>query len=267
MKSQLIVFFMVLSSIVSAQPNCEVHKENPQCYNACKTAMKAIRYAQGSHQSQVLFDEAIELCPSFAYAYMEKGVPYLKRGAFIQWKKLIDKAVDLEPLAYLGYRGWCRLQFLRDYKGAIRDIEKLKLLSGQDIGHCQNGKYHLEVARGLCYKELGQLEKARDIIKDHLSAAKYPDLYDYYHLGVIAYDLKDYKAALGYLRKQLDIYELAEVHYYLAKTYRILGQQDKHIGHISKSEQLYNDGRSMYDNYAEPIDKIYMSDILKEKGK
>jgi len=69
-------------------------------------------------------------------------------------KKMIDKAVELDPEKYLGYRGWCRLQFLRDYKGAIKDIEELKSLVSYDIGACQTGDYHLNIVLTLCYQKL-----------------------------------------------------------------------------------------------------------------
>ena len=121
----LFVLFL-LSWKLYAPPNCEIYKKNISCYKSCSQAMKAIRYSQGSYKSQQHFKKSIDMCPTFSYSYMEKAVPYLKRGLFIEWKKMIDTAVELSPKEYLGYRGWCRLQFLRDYEGAIKDIEELK---------------------------------------------------------------------------------------------------------------------------------------------
>ncbi len=250
-----------------SQPNCELLKDNTDCYNSCEKAWKAIRYKQGSFKSQELFNQSIDLCPSFAYSYMEKGVPYLKRGHFVEWKKLIDRAVQLSPIEYLGYRGWCRLQFLRDYIGAIEDIEELKRIMIYDVGYCQNGNYHLEVALGLCYKELGELERAKTIIHTHLKTYKSsPGLYDYYHIGVIEYELGNYEQAIELLEKQLDYYELAEVYFYLALANKQVNRMDEYFIALDKSEQLYLNSISMYDNYTEPIDKIYLSDIQKEKA-
>lgn len=253
-------------SFLIGQPNCEILKEDIHCYESCKKAWKAISYGQGSAESQELFDESIMLCPSFAYSYMEKGVPFLKRGEFIQWKQLIDKAVELSPSEYLGYRGWCRLQFLRDYKGAIKDIETLKKTVDYDIGFCQNGNYHLEVALALCYKELGQLEKAKTIINNYLISTNYSEgLYDYYHLAVIEYQLGNYQTAIDLLNTQLENNPLAEVYYYLALSFKELNKIDEYNKTLYKAEQLYLEEISLLDNYAEPIDKIYLSDILKKK--
>ncbi len=269
MRYFLIIFIsMLCGSILEAQPNCEVLKDDISCYKSCNKAWRAIRYKQGSFKSQRLFDESIDLCPSFAYSYMEKAVPYLKRGEFIQWKKLIDQAVELSPSKYLGYRGWCRIQFLRDYEGAIKDIERLKQEVSYDIGYCQNGNYHLEVALGLCYKELGDLEKAQSIISNHVHSSNYSSgLFDYYHLGVIEYELGNYQTAKNILETQLENNELAEVYYYLALTFEKLNRKDEYSMALNKSEQLYLNGNSMYDNYTEPIDKLYLSDILKEKSR
>lgn len=150
-----------------AQPNCNVYKDNEPCFKACELAIKAGQY-QGSQQSQTQFDEAIALCPTLDYAYFEKSVPYLKRGQFIEWKKLIDRAVDLNPTQHLGYRGWCRFQFLRDYEGAIADLEKLGSLIGPNLGYSVNGDYPLAIALALCYKQLGNKQKAIEIIEAQL---------------------------------------------------------------------------------------------------
>ena len=134
-------FSLLIFHNLYAPPNCNFYNSDKNCYESCQLALQAIRYYQGSWQSQEYFDKSIDLC-DFAYSYMEKGVPYLKRGDFIKWKALIDKAVELDPNEYLGYRGWCRLQFLRDYDGAISDIEQLLELNQYDIGYNQNGDYH-----------------------------------------------------------------------------------------------------------------------------
>jgi len=268
MKTSLIIALLFATYTYGyTQPNCEVLKADDACYTSCKTSMKAIRYTQGSHKSQVLFDESIKLCPTFAYAYMQKAVAQLKRGQFIEWKELIDKAVELSPQEYLGYRGWCRIQFLRDYKGAIADIEELKRISNGDIGFCQNGNYHLDIALGLCLKELGELDKAKEAFLDYLNSSYYSDgLFDYFHLGVIEFQLGNLTEAREYLIKQNSINEIAESHYYLALSYERENNQNDFSSHILKAEELYRSEISINDNYTEPIDKIYLIDILKLKN-
>lgn len=262
------LFILSLLSISGyGQPNCNVFKfeNNEHCYEACMIASEASIY-QGSKESQVQFDSAIALCPGFDYAYMEKSIPYLKRGDFITWKKLIDKAVELNPSAHLGYRGWCRYQFLRDYKGAIRDFEELESLIGHEIGYSQNGDYHLNIAKALCYKALGMKQRAINIIEDQLSTKDYlPMPYDYLHLGVLKLDVGDADGAIAILKKQIAYNDyLAETYYYLALASKRLCNKGDFEEYISKAKTFYIKRHKITDPYTHPMDKIFLADIEKE---
>jgi tetratricopeptide (TPR) repeat protein len=227
----------------------------------------ALRYSQGSYRSQLYFDKSIDLCPNFAYAYSEKAVPFLKRGLFIEWKKLIDQAVDLSPTEYLGYRAWCRVQFLRDYEGAIKDIEELDSLIDYDIGYCQTGDYHLNIVLALCYKELGHLDKARKLFLQHIQSDDYYEgLYDYYHLGVLEYQAGEYQKAIDYLDQQIVVNDyLGETYYFKAMAYKQLNQLTLYVQNLEKAETYYRSGKDRTDTYTETLDKIYLEDILEEK--
>ncbi len=268
MKKRISLFILSLFSLnLFAPPNCKLYENDEKCLESCKYAMKAIRYRQGSYQSQKYFNKSIESCPTFAYSYKEKAVPYLKRGLFTEWKKLIDKAVELEPKEYLGYRGWCKIQFLRDYKGAIKDIEKLKSLVNYDIGYCQTGDYHLNIALALCYKQIGNYDKAKQLFLDQLSIEKYSqDLYDYYHLGVLEYEARNYEEAIKYFNKQLKVNDnLAETYYFIALAYKKMNQLKLAKQHLEKAENYYRNNLVRTDTYTETIDKVYLTDILEEK--
>jgi tetratricopeptide (TPR) repeat protein len=256
----------LLSWNLYAPPNCEIYKNDVDCYESCQEAMQAIRYSQGSYQSQQHFEKSIELCPTFAYSYMEKAVPYLKRGLFVEWKILIDKAVELEPVEYLGYRGWCRLQFLRDYEGAIEDIEKLKSLVKYDIGYCQTGDYHLNIALALCYKELGDLTKGRALMLEQLNSENHSlGLYDYYHLALLEYEAGNYEEAIIYFDKQIEINDyLGETYFFKALANKHLNQNEQYDLNLRKAESYYRNGKNRTDTYTETVDKIYLIDILEE---
>ncbi|MEN0003410.1 MAG: hypothetical protein AAF798_04680 [Bacteroidota bacterium] len=269
MKKKILLLVLVFASWhLYAPPNCEIYKSNTTCYQSCQQAMKAIRYRQGSHQSQRRFEKSIALCPDFAYSYMEKAVPYLKRGLFIEWKAMIDKAVELSPKEYLGYRGWCRLQFLRDYQGAINDIQQLQSLVHYDIGYGQTGDYHLNFALALSYKGLGQLEQARQLMLQHLQSDNYTEgLYDYYHLGVVEYELGNFDQALHYLNRQVEVNDyMSDTYYYMALCNKQLNQREQYAAHLEKAEVYYRSGKTITDNYTEAFDKIYLTDILNEKN-
>jgi tetratricopeptide (TPR) repeat protein len=252
---------------MNAQPNCEAYKYNGDTlkYKACKKAEEIKGHYQFSRIFQQKLDEAIKIDSTFAYAYREKSVAYLKSGNFITWKTLIDKAVKFDPKDNLGYRGWCRYQFFRDYKGAIKDIEKLDSLVAYDLGTSVNGDYHLNIAKAICYKAIGQKQKAIKIIENQLiSKDYYVGIFDYFHLGVWYLEDNQFKKSLKTFKKQLIENDLAEVHYYMALTYKKLKDFSNYKKQLEIAKTMYIENKVLFDGYTHHFDKIYLKDIEDE---
>lgn len=264
----ILILTIVLSFECLGQPNCYVYKDDEPCYKGCLEALEALRFSQGSNQSQIHFDNSIGLCSKFDYAYFEKAVPYLKRGDFITWKKLIDKAVSLNPTQYLGYRGWCRFQFLRDYIGAIGDLEKLDSLTSFDIGYSINGDYHLKIALALCYEGVGQRARAIQIIEKQLMVTGYtPGLFDYLHLGVLKIKMGNLKEGIDALKKQISYNDyLAEAYFFLGLAYKKLHLVIESKESFEKAKTFYLKGYKRLDPYTTPMHRVYFSDIKRELG-
>lgn len=267
-KSTLLLSFGLLSvSFSFAQPNCEAFKYYGDTlkYKACKVAETAHRYYQFSREFQAIFDRAIAIDPTFDYAYSEKSVAYLKSGDFLGWKPLIDKAVALNPRGNLGYRGWCRYQFFRDYRGAIADIERLDSLMDSNIGFSVNGDYHLNVAKALCYKGIGQKNRAIDIIEQQLQDPQHElGLFDNLHLGVLCLETQQWEKAIQAFQSQSQRNELAENQYYLSLVYKNAGKTIEQQNALQKALDLYDKKRRMFDPYTAHMDKIYRVDIERE---
>jgi tetratricopeptide (TPR) repeat protein len=229
--------------------------------------METKGHYQFSKEYQTVLDEAIKIDPTFDYAYWAKSIAYLKSGDFVTWKKLIDKAVEYNPKEHLGYRGWCRYQFFRDYKGAIKDIEKLDSLVDYDIGQSQNGTYHLNIAKGMCYKAIGEKEKAIAILEKQIKLNEeenFVGAYDYLHLGVLYLETEKFEKAVETFKKQSENNELAENQYYLAMTYLKLDKPTEYKSCLDKAKELYIGERRMTDPYSNPMDKIYLENIENE---
>ncbi|WP_300690649.1 tetratricopeptide repeat protein [Chryseobacterium sp.] len=241
-----------------AQVNCNA-VEGEDCKKACELYNWA-SYLQGSGESQEGFDKAIGLCPDFSHAYMEKSVPYLKNGDFVTWKVLIDKAVDLDPKLYLGYRGWCKFQFLRDYSGAIQDLEELKKYYPEDLGRSQNGDYNLDVVRAMSYSALGKKGKAARIIERLLAARGYvKGMFDHYQLGVTYFEQGKYDKALENFEKQSKEYNFAENIYFKSKVSKIRNKD--YLDLKTLALRTYDEGKTMKDIYTHHFNKVYRQQI------
>ena len=266
-KVAYILFLSFWASAALAQQNCNIYlyQGDTTMYKACLMSEKTSGFYQFSKEYQTILDSAIAINPKFSWAYRHKSTAYLKSGEFVKWKQLIDKAVELEPKQHLGYRGWCRYQFFRDYKGAIADIERLKSLNNYDIGYSANGDYHLEIARAIYYDAVGQKSNAISIIENQLESPDYEaGTYDYLHLGVFYLDAKRYKEAITALEKQLQRNPIAEAHYYLAKVYAAQVKVDKEKESLLQAKGLLNEGYRMFDPYTQPYHKIYSIQVEEE---
>ncbi|WP_300674128.1 hypothetical protein [Soonwooa sp.] len=249
---------------INAQVNCEAFKYNGDTlqYKACKLVENIDeKHYQFSREFQEAYDKALEICPYFAYAYREKSVAYTKSGDFITWKTLMDKAVKYDEKSNLGYRGWIKYQFFKDYKGAIEDFEKLESLT-DNIGYSQNGDYHLTFAKAFCYSALGDKKKAIAIMEKQISESNYNvGFYDYYQLGVTYFQIKDFKNARLAFEKQLKVRELAENYFYLAKLSKLEALPQSYESNKNLAIEAYKNGNFMKDGYTHHFNKVYSESI------
>jgi tetratricopeptide (TPR) repeat protein len=271
MKGTIIILVILSFAIsVDGQPNCNWFKYQGEMkrYEACIATEKRAGHYQFSKEYQMALDEAISIDSTWAYPYRAKSTAYLKSGDFITWKKLMDIAVKLDPIDNLDYRGWCRFQFFRDYQGAIDDILLLKNLSNNQIAYSVNGDYDLDIALSLCYKSIGQPEKAIQIIVEKFSDTTYSvGLYDHLHLGALYLEAGEYKKAIELLTLQELKNDLAENRLYIAIAYRLINDKDNYLINLNIAKSYYQAGKKMFDVYIEQIDKIYLADILEEEKK
>ena len=264
MKKVLILFGFLAPFILKGQDNCQafLYQGDTCRYEACDYLANARGYFQLRRQYHEIKDKAIEICPNYSTPYKHKSTAFLKTGDFVTWKKLMDKAVELNPRANLDYRGWCRFQFFRDYEGAIEDFDLLATYLGDDIGYSQNGFYHLDFAKALCLKMLGKRQDAIALMEKRLSAKGYnPGLYDYLHLGVLYLETEAFDKAEAALNRQSEINELAENLFYKAKLAEVRGEKEVKVRLLKKAVELYKNSSVMYDQYTHQVDKVFLSEI------
>ncbi|MDR1226389.1 MAG: tetratricopeptide repeat protein [Prevotellaceae bacterium] len=262
---------LVVGVLFAQEINCDaLYDKDSPCYEACQSYNRAAwdwSYKQGSRLSQMSLDTNVFLCPTFGKAYYVKAIPYLKRGEFVQWKQLIDSAVKYEPNTYMGYRGGARFMFLRDYEGAISDIERCDSLLTIDIGYIYNGDYHLQMVRAFSYAALGQKGNALAIMQDYLAKAPYAGPFDYLHLGVLQMELKQHDEALKSFAAQVKNNDyVADAYYYAAMVYKHQGNVQECKGNLEKAKKYFLSGKSLpgKSSYIDYPDKVYLQQIEKE---
>ncbi len=84
---------------------------------------------QGTYFSDCMFNILNIQFPEFSKAYRERSVAYNKRGKYEEGFFYLNKAVSIDPVENLGYRGWIKYEYLRDYEGAINDFKRLDSLT------------------------------------------------------------------------------------------------------------------------------------------
>lgn len=265
MRAFFLLVFSCLAMTAHSQVNCAFF-ETPAAKKACFFYNEAIKWPQGAHQSQALFDSSLAADPTFAMSYREKSAPYLKRGDFYHWKLLIDKAVEYNPGEYLGIRGWCLFKFLHDYEGALADLNRLDTIVQGNFGTSGDGEYNLLIIKALCERETGDMARAMADFDSCIIRGEqkgYTGLYDYLHRGVTKLKNQDYRGAIRDLEKQTVRYpELADTYYYLGLSHQALTHKNTARTLFLHAQALYTgQGFHRGDPYCGLPDQVYLRDI------
>lgn len=221
-----------------AQGNCEMYPENSNERKACEYGYKAIEYKQGSRQSQLLFDTAIALNPNYAWAYYEKSVPYFKRGLLHEGILLLNKAVELDPLAHLTYRAYWYFQH-KSYQACKADLERFYNMPGNYQKYTPGGGMDMRIIWGMTHYHLGQIEQAIETVETAIALYKSEDFagpYDYHVLGILYYMNGEYNKAQTTLQKAVSWNpNFADTYYYLALSHKVLGETEASIEALQKA--------------------------------
>ncbi|MEO1033651.1 MAG: hypothetical protein AAFX55_19865 [Bacteroidota bacterium] len=219
MKKILLLIVIVSACSSFAQPNCNIYSKNDPKRKACELSNEAIKYRQGSRKSQELFDSVIAMAPDFAWAYYEKSVPYFKRGFLNKGLKILNKALEINPLDYLCYRAYWYWQY-KNYELCIEDLETYYALPKAYYQSTPGGEKDMRIILGLAYAKIGNFKKGIEVINDCLSTneTKIDFGYaDYLSLGMLYFFNTEYDKAKFALKKQLLIIEnTAEAYYFLS---------------------------------------------------
>lgn len=231
-----------------------------------KVYKEAIKYGQGSTECMNGIANAIEIDPTFDKAIRELSVAYLKRGMPLKWKPLFDKAVELNPEGWQGYRGYLYLWFYRDYKKAIKDFDALDVLTPNFIDNPQG--HSIDYWRGIAYLGLKDYKNSIAYFKKHIQFQRetigedWVEITAFLYLGIAYLEADNLKEADNCFNNAIK-YNADK--YADAKYYKSLIHKQK--GEIKIAKQLINsainDFKKGYSNkrvYVEALRELYLDD-------
>lgn len=225
-------------------------------------------HLQGSYLSQNLFEILKFQDPENDEIYFEQSVAFNKRGEYKKGFELLDQAIELNPKVHLGYRGYMKLRFLRDFNGALKDFNRLDSLTpnfvdapwGEDINFL----------RGESYFGLKDYEKAKAYFEKSIETqgTDWVDIQAYVYAGICEYKMNKPAEAIAFYQKALEQSKYTvEAHLGLANIY--LEKQDIKNAeiHADLAQKYYSYKRN--DGYNEYLNEVYKKDIelLKKRFK
>ena len=102
------------------------------------------------------------------------------------------------------------------------------------------------VAKALCYKQMGMLNKAISIMEQYMQdSTQQISVFDHLHLGVMYFETSAVDKAIAQFNFQIEKNDMAENQYYLALCHKKLAQSDLFLQHMTKAKELYLSKRKM----------------------
>lgn len=224
------------------------------------------RYVQGSGAEQFFTNWAIQADSGNAEAWMQQSIAHNKRGDYARGFALLNEAVALRPIEYLGYRGWVKLFMLRDYRGALSDFHRLDQMTptladapwGEDI-------YYL---MGLCHWQTEQLDSADFWFQysiEQTTAGPGEEWIDdivFWYAAQTAYRIGDHARAKDYLHTALrHSPRFAEAYYHQSLWEYEPGNKVLACSLLHQGRALFADGYQLRNPYFAFPDQLYLSDF------
>nr|WP_292963585.1 tetratricopeptide repeat protein [Muricauda sp. UBA7809] len=186
--------------------------------NFWQKAMKAPIY---SVERQHYLDSALIIKPDSAYFWQQKAMPLYKERKFSLGKPFLEKAVLYDPERYLDYSGFMKCLFSNEYQESIDELNLAKEKFGD--GYVMDHTYNFYIA--LDYLQMNQFANAKkyllkskeqqfnDFPNDSPEEACH--YMDWFYMGVVEYELKNYEKAIENFNMSLKVYKkFADALYY-----------------------------------------------------
>lgn len=255
---KLFLSLFIIIVVCSCQSNRE---KAEQSYN-----WGVQHYFQGTAGSINGIARAIEIDSTYEQAVYELSVAYLKRGLPHKWQPQYNKAILLDSVNRIPWRGYLYLWFYRDYKKAIADFNASDTLTPNFIDYPQG--HSVDYWRGIAYLGLNDYINSVYYWNKHIkketqeTGEEWVEINAFLYRGIAYYEWGDKEKALENFNKVITLFkQSADAKYYKAK---ILIEK----GNNNEANDLINDAiidfkAEYYNNrpYVETLRQIYLEDL------
>lgn len=142
-----------------------------------------------SHERIALTDSALKYLPHDAYLWQQRSMPFIKQMKYEVSIQYMDSAVKYDYNRYVGYRGFLKCVFQKDYAGALADLKQAKSIrpGADEMDHPWD--YWI----GLCYLQLCHYDSAEAALaacveKDAILGSDWTHYLHTFYLGVAQFE-------------------------------------------------------------------------------
>jgi len=220
-----------------------------------------------SEKRRNVLDSAILKHPTIAYFYQQRAMPLYKQDKDELGLPFLEKAAALNPEKYLDYLAFMKCIFSKNYKDAIKDFEKVLVLSGE--GYVMDHTYYFYI--GISYLQLNEFEKAKVFLEKSIhqteieSGKEWIHYLDLMYLGIANMELGNFETAIHNFDESLLQYDtFSDVKYYKALCLYALGKNnegklmiDEAINDLSNGNTI-NEDNVIYERYPYQVRKSWL---------
>ncbi len=242
-----------------------MHAQNKQTLEITQKLIDSLSaYPQGTMQENLYYKLYLEEYPDTHEAYMNLSIPYNKRGEHATGFALLNRAVDLNPIQYLGYRTFVKLYMMHDYEGALQDCLRLDSLTS--YGKPGVWGEEMDMVIGLCYLQLNDLENARLRLSNSINEVtkkigkQWNSSRAFLYLGITLMKEKSYSEATRVLDELIQLNpDYSEAYYYKAQCFSSQKDLKNAAATLEKCRQVFEKHGAERNPYFEMPYQIYPS--------
>lgn len=191
-------------------------------------------------------DSALKYLPHDAYLWQQRSMPFIKQMKYEVSIQYMDSAVKYDWDMYIGYRGFLKCVFQKDYAGALNDLRLAKAAhpEGEEMDH----PYDYWMA--LCYLQLCQYDSSEIrmrycVDKDKAVGHDWGNYLHTFYLGVVQFELGKFDDAIANFDLTLERHKLfADAKYYKALCLSATSQRAAALALLDQSLADLNNGHS-----------------------